>query len=824
MCFQMNSFKRSSIAFSAFFAAYFGEIAINIACGGHPDPYDYYVSYFHNNVPGDEYLPFSFTDMSFLYDENEPESESLINSREWADHLGKRVSAHDVERVMYRTDAATDSVILNYLTGATRVLPDSLAENTYLRGLMRDEAARDYFLFSKTLEPYAAVTYQYYWDPDPRDTLDMERMRQLADRAVHKAGELPQNGWLRLRYAYQAARMYHYARSYKRCVETYDQYIAPFPENSAVHGWALALKAGATRRLGDPAEAAYLFSSVFTRSPERRVQAYKNFHYIDVPFEEVLALAHTDEERAALWAIRGFNNPDFDRETLTTVYDLAPQSPLVGVLLTREINKLETRLTEASQYYNGNWWARYHQSGSAEENARDHAAWVAGFSQKLAVEARYTEKELGVIGEAYVQWLLGEIAEAEALLATINVRRLSERLADQYRIVELLVKVHQLTVAHEGDEEAMLPALQWLDDKRKAETERLQARYGREHYYWKAAIDLRFNRTATNLYQSVLAPHYMQQKDTAMAALLMWKGESPRETEQRAEGLYSRLGWPTQAFWQEQLQPAALEQLAAWGRNGLDRPWAPLFEKQWAAFESDEFWDLLGTAYLRTHDYTAASAAFARLSADFTLPSPVNWYSHEEETLWPDPFVITLTDYPKHFGSNALSKAEFAEAMADLQRKIKEDPQHAAAYYFQLANGVYQTGAFGNAWQLISYRWTSSDNYLKGNYYYSGDFHEARQAAKWYQQARALSDDPEFRAKCTFMLAKCEQKTYVFDTLSDYYDVAFASQRNKPDPFWVFSQQNKYFEELREEYSDTDFVKIAARECTYLADFITSDF
>src|SRR5690606_15655519 len=91
------------------------------------------------------------------------------------------------------------------------------------------------------------------------------------------------------------------------------------------------------------------------------------------------------------------------------------------------------------------------------------------------------------------------------------------------------------------------------------------------------------------------------------------KGESPRETEQRAEGLYSRLGWPTQAFWQEQLQPAALEQLAAWGRNGLDRPWAPLFEKRWAAFESDEFWDLLGTAYLRTHDYTAASAAFARL-------------------------------------------------------------------------------------------------------------------------------------------------------------------------------------------------------------------
>jgi len=200
----------------------------------------------------------------------------------------------------------------------------------------------------------------------------------------------------------------------------------------------------------------------------------------------------------------------------------------------------------------------------------------------------------------------------------VKVGRLSERLADQYRIVELLIGVHQLTVANAGDEAAMLPALQWLDQKRKAETDGLQERYGRENYYWKAASDLRFNRTATNLCQSVLAPHYMRQKDTAMAALLMWKGESPREAGTKPSGnLFGRLGWPTQAFWQEQLQPAALERLATWGREGLDRPWAPLFEGQLAAFESDQFWDLLGTAYLRMHDYPAASKAFAHLSPEF---------------------------------------------------------------------------------------------------------------------------------------------------------------------------------------------------------------
>lgn len=818
----MNNFKRLCVVFSAFVAAYLGEIAINIACGPEPDPYDYYVSYFHNNVPGDDYVPFSFTNMSFLYQESEPESESLINSREWADYLGRRVREHDVERMMYHTDSATDSVMLHYLAGNEVALPDSLIANTYLKELVRDNPARDYFLFAKELEPYAAVTYQHYWDPEPRDTMDRDWMRQLADKALQKADEFPRNGFLRLRYAYQAARMYHYSGTYERCVKTFDEYIAPLREHSPVSGWALALKAGAIRRLGEPAEAAYLFSRVFTVSPERRVQAYKNFHYIDVPFEEILAYTQSDEERAAVWAIRGFNNADFDQETLASVYDLAPKSMLVGVLLTREINKLETQLTEASNYYGGRW-TNYYRLDSIEAKAHDHAVWIAGFSRRLAAEKRYIEPELGVVGEAYVQWLLGEATKAEALLASVKVGRLSERLADQYRVVELLIKVHQLTGANAADEAAMLPALQWLDQKRKTETDFLQERYGSEHYYWKAASDLRFNRTATNLYQSVLAPHYMRQKDTAMAALLMWKGESSREVEQQG-GLYSRLGWPTQTFWQEQLQPATLEQLSTWGREGVDRPWAPLFEDRLRTFESDEFWDLLGTAYLRMHDYPAASKAFARLSPDFALPTAVNWYSAGEDTLWPDPFVATLRDYPKRFGNEALSKKEFADVMAELQRKIKGDPQHAAEYYFQMANGVYQTGAFGNSWQLISYSWTSADNYLKGAYYYSGDFHEARQAAKWYQQARELSDDREFRAKCTFMLAKCEQKSYLFDSIGDYYDAAYPAQRDQPDPFWLFSQQNMYFKELRDEYLDTDFITTATAECTFLADFIAPDY
>src|SRR5690606_10768514 len=128
-------YRKLSIVFSLALLLFFGEIAINIACGPEPDPYDYYVSYFHNNIQGDEYEAFSFTDMSFLYSENEPEDEAMINSKEWADYLGKEVKAMDVFRLMYKSDTATDSLLVGLNKKKLKNLPDSLQQNTFIHAL-----------------------------------------------------------------------------------------------------------------------------------------------------------------------------------------------------------------------------------------------------------------------------------------------------------------------------------------------------------------------------------------------------------------------------------------------------------------------------------------------------------------------------------------------------------------------------------------------------------------------------------------------------------------------------------------------------------------
>src|SRR5690606_14571959 len=132
------------LCFSVFLFTFFGEIAVDIACGPEVDPYDYYVSYFHNNVQGDEYTPFAYNQMTYLNSEEDVASEPAINSSEWAKYL--HVKADDVYKIMYAADSTVSSIMTNY-NGKMKTLPDSLRANSFLQGLSKNKKALQYFKF-----------------------------------------------------------------------------------------------------------------------------------------------------------------------------------------------------------------------------------------------------------------------------------------------------------------------------------------------------------------------------------------------------------------------------------------------------------------------------------------------------------------------------------------------------------------------------------------------------------------------------------------------------------------------------------------------------
>jgi len=807
----MMNCKRYLSIFSLTVVAFFTELAINIACGWEPDPYDYYVSYFHNNIAGDAYQPFMFTAYSYMYTEQEAVSEASLNSREWADYLGN-VKAGDVQQVMYHTGPATDSLIHLFLSDKHVPLPDSLQNNSYLQAMAKSREARNYFLFAKSTEPLAQIDYDP-WNPAPLDTA---AMLTKATEAWTLCKKIREDEFMKLRYAYQAARMFHYATDYENCIKVYESEIKPLAIQSSAKGWATSLYAGALRRVGQPVRAAFLFSKVFETNPERRIQAYKNFQYIDVPIEEVMALASTKNEKAAILAIQGFGHPDLDFESLSALYKLRPESPLVAPLLIREVNKLEERLLEVDRtippdYYYTPVRQEYRQA------AVNEAKKLRGLALAISEAPVVSFQALGTITAAYLSWMINDDRNARVYLATLNPKKLNESLLNQYRITQLLINLNAFIDHRDIDNEALLAALKWLDDKRYAENGQVPSRNPKEYYEYSPPEYQPFTSSARNIYQNILAPAYLHSGDTALAALAMMKGDMKYIPQ--SDTLYlAEVTYRTQQVWQEFLQPGTMKKLEVLKKEIINDTFIDFLSTPLKRLSNDDFYELFGTTYLRTHQYAEALACFNKISSDYQYAVPQDFYEDNKKA-FSNPFNTTIRDYPKAYDrSEGINKKQFAQKMFDLQKDTQKENEEAAKAYYLMANAVYQTGTFGNAWSMISYSWTSNDNYYTDSLrYYDGDFKFAHTAEQWYLKARSLSTDIDFKARCTFMLAKCAQKQFTFSEELHPWDF-----RDKNSPFVVKSiHGNPYFKELSDSYARTAFYKAAVGECSYLRDFIS---
>jgi len=232
--------------------------------------------------------------------------------------------------------------------------------------------------------------------------------------------------------------------------------------------------------------------------------------------------------------------------------------------------------------------------------------------------------------------------------------------------------------------------------------------------------------------------------------------------------------------------------------------------------DRDDFYELYGTAYLRDHKYGNALNMLNKISPRYKYLDTDDWYANDS-IFYSIPFIETIRDYPKqHVGAKeAFNKKTFAQEMVRLQRLTIKDKKNAANYYFRMANAVYQTGYFGNSWFLISYDWTSFDNFNPVQHAFEMDYKKAYTAKKWYAKARSLSKDVNFKAKCTFMMAKCAQQEIVHDNEIGYY-------RHDPNYKVLMdaNYNNPYFKELKVTYDKTPFYQVAASECSYLKDFI----
>jgi hypothetical protein len=175
--------------------------------------------------------------------------------------------------------------------------------------------------------------------------------------------------------------------------------------------------------------------------------------------------------------------------------------------------------------------------------------------------------------------------------------------------------------------------------------------------------------------------------------------------------------------------------------------------------------------------------------------------------LYGDPFKIRINDCHDcdHAEEQkvAYTQRSFIEKMNQYRLQAIDKPKEAANCYFLMANGFYNATYFGNARMFYATPLVDFGSYA----YWYRDFSainsmvlNCETALAYYQKAMDASNDKEFKAKCCFMAAKCEQNA-----------LFISGQLGNDEDF----RAGKYFAMLKNDYRKTNYYKEVIEECKY---------
>jgi hypothetical protein len=790
-----------------FFVACSSVIAVSfpqniIGCGPDSDPYDYYTSFFHNTLnEASGYKPFYYTGSNFLYDENETFNTAQLLSEEWANYCKNGTTATDayaiVNGISWRD---LDKVYQAIQKNQTLKLSDSVAHNTMLAYFQKtkDLEALGYILYAKKVEPFV-VGNSDYWEPAVRDSAQMNKLIQDGVQ-LYNATKSP---LLQLKYGYQITRLALYSDRYEDAIKMYDKYIAPNTIESVLQPIALALKAGAYFRTGKQMEAAYLFSKAFSNSPAKRISNYLGFTWSindSSKREQYLQFCKNDEEKANMLALFGMNSINNESAILATIQQLHPNAAALDMLAIREINKMEEKYftpilkSEAGGSTFFYYWDSGNNTDSFLLEGKSKAIELSNALHEIAINPKAKNAALMETGAAYCAFMGRDFPKAKQLIADADKLNPSNKVKDQLELTRLLVNISAQENIDANFEAAILPALQWLEAKAKNENVN-SSEYNFQNRPW--------TKSYRDLMSEILARRYHRQGDLHKEVLCISAADKIVSDENHSIMALE--------FMRSQLNSKQVEELFQILYNTPDFDYIQFLINH-SALEQSDIAEFAGTAYLREYDFANA----------------IEWYKKCKPTsieIDTNPFADFKNDVIYAVASDKKSKwTKLTFATEMLRQKIlaeKSTGKLVAQAYYKMAIGMYNMTYYGHAWNLTEYYRSGVEGYYvpKKAAPYKQEYFRCYTAEKYFEKAKNAGVDPNFKARCLFMMAKCSQKQLTRPQYEDYannWDKMEIAERQFNKDF----RNNKYFAEFKKNYRTTAFYKEAFNSCSYLRDFI----
>lgn len=786
------------------------------ACGGDWSWEDGFYSFFDQEawIEANK-KPFLLTPESPFYSDLPGEHGVSYSSAEnlgyWMDYFPSQMMGRsDVVMLLYKTSEAELKEVLEVVKGESSLvnLNQQLQENELVRLWVKngDQATLKYFLFANQTQGYHHISS---WGTQEQEVAEMKSALKKAKALYDEIGD----PFLKQRYGYQVVRLFHYLDRYEEGIQFFEEQKAALQYHSQFYYWILEQAAGMYRSNVQNELASYYFGLVFSECSARREVALQSYRITSqLEWDRIQELCKTSDEKAALYAMRALQPNNYVLEEMENIYIINPESPFLDLLLMREVKKYESDLLHRI-------WSK--DKGALQPaDFREHLSnpplleFIA-FCETVVADGRRKQTQSWEFALGYLHFLRRDFEGARTVFSELQSQLTDSVLAldvKLFKFVSDFAALDQMLIEEES---------QWLENYQQLQSSLTAA----DRKVDKANLKDYFFAGLGHLYLKE-----WQELDPANQVLLAKSflcGQNVGELKNNpdlaiVQGLQQFADKPPRSKLEEELQ-------------GL------------LAFENrrEVLLELEGTAYLRLaienpgsfkKNLQEAQQAFEAMGAMVENSIPQSHYGGEVVPADGRMFTAFVRNIFNNSNPNdgyklwkqggwldkEFNKLELVRTIFKLDSLAHSSSRHAARYSFLLGNllynltyhGVYRhvlhyEGNPGYTGRLLpEYTGVVGDKSERYNFssYGSGQFLQNTELARqYYLNALNQSGEKEFKAWCTFMLAKCDQSKLINEGREPRYENLHLNADDRP-----------FLDKFQNEYRDTEVYEEAFERCSYL--------
>ncbi|WP_276379791.1 hypothetical protein [Flavobacterium sp. H4147] len=637
---------------------------------------------------------------------------------------------------------------------------------------LKDDKIKNFIEFlylAQKIETVSVLENYWSYEPGVEKTFNDAKMIQSIENVYNTLSD----PFLKNRYWFLTMKARFYSNNKQKAIEFFNKTESSVPKNTLYYR-ALAYVAGINYKQKKYATANYLYAQVFDKCPELRVVTAYSFNpKNDSDWNKSLAMAKSNEDKAALWAIHGYYKDE--KQAIEKIYELNPKSEHLNYLATRLVNKLEQSINNSFQKDGGENQPK--KVLNIAENKTENQAKVDKQAFDLVAKisaAGNTERPyLWDLSLGYLQTLKGEYANADKNFdKAAKILPKTQLASYQLRILRFVNNLSKIDKLTDSNIKTVLSDLNWLY------TELPKTYKGQEFRY----------TNASEWSKNYIAALYRAKENPVMVELF-----------NESDYGYSNGG---NSFYDNEKNLLDM-------KSFLAKSDKTEIEKIAAGIYSLKLKDI--------NNFQAVQSTFKN-----KIPEAIAFMQQADSVQYykflGNPFNGSIKDCHDcdhaAYQKRKYTQLEFLTTIKEMQDKLaqKEDVYTNSLL---LGNAFYNITHFGNGRTFYE---INIVGYGSSPYSFRNPMKKmitnCDLPKMYYQKALEAATTKEQKAKCIYLLAKCER--------NEYYNKKYNDVRN-----WWDIQDDKVnfiawegFKTLKNSYSDTQYYKDVIAECGYFNTYI----